>query len=90
MANNEYVNRVDFGNETLIDISNTTAEANDVIEGQIFYTRNGAPTTGTLRDATTSFHGLMSSEDKIAIEIFKSLHLSVDSQGYICQTVEVS
>jgi hypothetical protein len=33
MANNEYVNRVDYGNDTLIDISDTTAEAGDVIQG---------------------------------------------------------
>lgn len=90
MAMNEYVNRVDFGNETLIDISDTTAEAGDVIEGKTFYTRSGAPATGVLTDATTTTHGLMSAEDKIAIEIFKSLRLSVDAQGYICQTVEVS
>lgn len=90
MANNEYVNKVEFGNRTLIDISNTTAEANDVVEGQFFYTKNGAPTTGTLGDATITTHGLMSAEDKIAIELFKSLRLSIDAQGYVCQTVEVS
>ena len=90
MANNQYINRVDFGNETLIDISDTTAEAGDVLIGQTFYTKSGAPATGTLTDATTSIHGLMSAEDKVAIEVFKSLRLSVDSNGYICQTVEVS
>lgn len=90
MANNQYVNRVDYGNDTLMDISDTTAEAGDVIEGQTFYTRSGAPATGTLGDATITTHGLMSAADKQAIEIFKNLRLSVDSSGYICQTVEVS
>jgi hypothetical protein len=52
MANNEYVNRVDFGDDTLIDISDTTAEAGDVLQGATFYLRNGAPATGTLGDAT--------------------------------------
>ena len=41
-------------------------------------------------NATTTVAGLMSPEDKIAINEFKSLRLSVDSSGYICQTVEVS
>lgn len=64
MANNAYINRVDFGNETLIDISDTTAEAGDVIVNKTFYTRSGAPATGTLGDATATTHGLMSAEDK--------------------------
>ena len=68
MANNPYVNRVDFGNETLIDISNTTAEPEDVIEGQVFYTKSGAPATGMLGDATTSTHGLMSASDKSKLD----------------------
>jgi hypothetical protein len=72
MANNQYINRVDFGNDTLIDISDTTAEAGDVIEGQTFYTRSGAPATGTLTDATTSTHGLMSASDKSKLDEFSA------------------
>ena len=87
---NQYVNKVEFGDQTVIDISDTTAEAGDVLEGQTFYTRSGAPATGTLGDATTSTHGLMSAADKIALETLKSLRLSVDSSGYVCQTVEVT
>jgi len=68
MANNQYVNRVDYGNDTLIDISDTTAEEEDVLVGQTFYTRSGAPATGTLGDATTSTHGLMSATDKIKLD----------------------
>lgn len=65
---NQYKNKVVYGNQTLMDITDTTAEANDVIEGQLFYTRSGAPTTGTLGDATTTTHGLMSAEDKIKLD----------------------
>lgn len=68
MANNQYVNRVDYGNDTLIDISDTTAEEEDVLVGQTFYTRSGAPATGTLGDATTSTHGLMSAADKTKLD----------------------
>ncbi len=64
MANNDYVNKVEYGNETLIDITSTTAEEDDVIEGKSFFLKSGAPATGTLGDATTSAHGLMSAADK--------------------------
>ena len=68
MANNEYVNKVQFGDTTIMDISDTTAESNDVIEGEVFYTKSGARSTGTLGDATQNTHGLMSTTDKIKLD----------------------
>lgn len=90
MANNEYVNKVQFGDTTIMDITDTTADSGDVIEGEVFYSKSGARSVGTLGDATTSAHGLMSAADKIALEEWKSLRLNVDAQGYVCQTVEVN
>ena len=87
---NQYKNKIIYGNETLMDITDTTAEEQDVIEGQVFYRASGARSVGTLTDATTTTHGLMSAADKIALEEFKSLRLSIDAQGYVCQTVGVS
>lgn len=84
------VNKVQFGNTVIMDITDTTADTDSVIAGKIFYTNSGTKSVGTLNDATTTTHGLMSVEDKVALETFKSLRLSVDAQGYICQTVEVS
>lgn len=87
---NQYKNKIIYGDQTLMDITDTTASTNDVLEGQVFYSANGARSVGTLTDATTTTHGLMSAADKIALEAWKSLRLSVDAQGYICQTIEVS
>ena len=84
------VNKVQFGNTVIMDITDTTADADSVLAGEVFYTNSGTRSTGRLGDATTTVHGLMSAEDKVALETFKSLRLSVDAQGYICQTVEVS
>lgn len=87
---NQYKNKIIYGDQTLMDITDTTASTNDVLEGQVFYSASGARSVGTLTDATTSTHGLMSAADKIALEEWKSLRLSVDAQGYVCQTVEVN
>lgn len=58
-----------------MDISDTTAEENDVIAGETFYTKSGAPATGTLGDATTSAHGLMSAADKAKLDGLTSIEV---------------
>ena len=88
---NQYKNKVIYGNQVLMDITDSTVSPDEVIEGEMFYQASGARSVGTLTDATTTTHGLMSAADKIALEEWKSLRLSVDAQGYVCQTVtEVS
>jgi len=46
MANN--VNKVIYGNDTLIDLTEDTVTANDVLSGVTFHTRAGVKTTGSL------------------------------------------
>ena len=65
---NQTVNKVQFGNQTVMDITDTTADAADVIQGEVFYTKSGVRSTGTLGDATQSTHGLMSSSDKVKLD----------------------
>ena len=55
MANNQYVNKVVFGNTTVMDISDTTADPSKVLASEKFYDRSGAPQTGSCTfDADTS------------------------------------
>ena len=61
---NQYVNKVQFGDQTVMDITDTSADAQDVLEGEVFYNAAGVRTVGALGDATQSTHGLMSAADK--------------------------
>ena len=47
MATNPYVNKVIFGETTVIDISPTTAVESDVAQGKIFFKASGEQATGT-------------------------------------------
>lgn len=42
------VNQVYFGHHKVMDITDTTAEAGDVLSGKQFYANSGVRTTGTL------------------------------------------
>lgn len=47
MAENQYVNKVVFGNTTVMDISDTTATADKVLSGNYFYLRTGEKVQGS-------------------------------------------
>lgn len=81
---NQTVNKVEFGNQTIMDITDTSANANDVIEGEVFYSATGARTVGTLGDATTSTHGLMSAADKEKLDNLPT-GFYYDEDGDLCQ-----
>lgn len=46
------INKVEYGNETLMDITDTTATADTVLQNNIFYAANGTRSVGTLGDMT--------------------------------------
>lgn len=52
MANNQYVNKVELGDQTIIDISDTTATAADVVSGKKLYTASGESVNGSLVPGT--------------------------------------
>lgn len=48
MANNQYINKVVYDNSTLIDVTDTTAEESDVMQGKVFTLKSGAKGLGTM------------------------------------------
>lgn len=53
MADNPYVNKVVYGSDTLIDISDTTATSEDVLNGKYFYGADGAKVQGVAVSGVT-------------------------------------
>ena len=51
-----------------MDITDTTATSNDVLEGQVFYGANGVRNVGTLGLVTSSTNGLMAAVDKAKLD----------------------
>lgn len=65
MAENENVNKVVYGDQTLIDITDTTADDESVADGEVFYKASGARSTGTMQYVKTiTFNGSKLSPDQ--------------------------
>lgn len=52
MANNQYINKVVYGDQTLIDLSNDTITADILVSGYTAHNATGASITGTLPSKT--------------------------------------
>lgn len=62
MATNPYINKVQYGSNTLIDLTGDTAQAGDVHEGYSFHDRSGALVNGTF-DFVDATNGTATSAD---------------------------
>jgi hypothetical protein len=47
------INKVIFGSDTIMDISDTTAAENKVLSGEVFYNAAGTRSTGSLIPVTS-------------------------------------
>lgn len=92
MANNPYVNKVVFGNTTVMDISDTTADPSKVLASEKFYDRSGAPQTGACTyDADTSDANATAAEildTKTAYVNGNKLTGSMPNRGAVTLTID--
>ena len=71
---NEYVNKVTYGDEVLLDLTGDTATAADVAVGKTFHLATGAPATGTASGGHAAITGTYDSATK---------RLTLDTEGVI-------
>lgn len=55
MANNPYANKVIYGNQTIMDLSQDTVVASDVLQGKTFHDATGALLTGTYTPSASGY-----------------------------------
>ena len=60
------INKVEYGNTTLIDLTDMTAVASDVASGKTFYGKDGVLTTGTAINGLEYEEGTFEPEEDIA------------------------
>lgn len=91
MANNQYVNKVVYGSETLIDLTSDTIDAEHLIKNYTAHDRSGAPIVGSCEfDANTSDANATVSEilaDKTAYVAGTKLTGTMPNRGAIVGTI---
>ena len=75
------VNKVVYGGNTIIDITDTTAVATDVVQGKVFYTQAGVRTVGTASPGSGSAISVVDSQDSHGgtIRTITAVDLSADT-----------
>ena len=73
MAENQYVNKVVYGGDTLIDLTGDDVTASDVLSGKKFHLPSGAPGTGSCTyDADTSDATATAAEILLGMTAYKN------------------
>ncbi len=80
MANNPYVNKVQLADGTsLIDISDTTATASDVLTGRYFYTASGQKVQGSNQGGSGDGSVWQDAQGYVHLSDEAGTHVEVDS-----------
>lgn len=82
MANNQYVNKVEYAGQTLVDLTGDTATPSDVLNGVTFHDRSGTPQQGSMITHNV-YDGLDSSstDDALSANQGKQLNTQLSDFG---------
>lgn len=81
MAENTNVNKVVYGNDTLIDLTQDSVSAENLLEGETAHDRSGAPVTGTAKQGHILKNQAGTAMTQRANMLFKDAGLSDNSAG---------
>ena len=91
MASNQYINKVIYGGNTLIDLTGDDVQASDVLSGKKFHLPSGAEGTGSCNyDAYTSDATAVAAEilvDKTAYKNGSKLTGTMPNRGAVAGTI---
>ena len=91
MANNQYINKVIYGSDILIDLTGDDVAASDVLSGKKFHLPSGEPKTGSCTyDADTSDATAIAAEilaDKTAYKNGSKLTGTMTNRGSVTGTI---
>jgi hypothetical protein len=82
------INKVVYGNDTLIDLTNDTVEASNLLEGETAHDRSGTPVTGTAKQGHTIWNKIKSALTQRSKLWFKDAKVS-DNSSESATVVEV-
>lgn len=68
MANNTYVNKVQYGSSTLIDLTGDTVTAASLAQGYTAHDASGAPITGTMSGGTEDGHVYQDAQGYVVLD----------------------
>ena len=78
MANNPYINKVNYGDQTLIDLTADTVEASKMLSGYTAHSASGATITGTIQSKTSSDISIVGTEVNVPTGYYLSVEKNIE------------
>ena len=84
MATNQYKNKVVYGGDTLIDLTEDTVTASTLMAGVTAHLANGAPVTGTYTPVNIYIRRWIRNYFKVIEGTYGGVEITLEDNGVIC------